>query len=312
MQAFIDAYRKELLEVNNFKPDTVSNYVSCLEKYFHYAREELRINPLQSSARHLRQWMSRLKTQGLGRSRLIHHQAALKRFFAVLIRLNVLDHNPAEALFPLKKQKSECNQPIARETAVRLLRTINRSTWLDERNFMIISMLWALGLRIGELTTLTVGSFEPHHDPISVNGISDKCIGLLRVRGKGDKERVLFIVDQLYENLTAYLAHPDSPKHQAEPLFPTTLKNKALSPNRIQRIIKQLVRQAGIEERITPHVLRHTFATHMYEHDVPIDAIETMLGHGSADETSIYIHVPETKKQQALQRITIQRRKPCP
>lgn len=304
MQQYLKAYRQELLDVNNFKPDTVSNYVSCLSQYFEFVEQQFGINPLDSTPKHLRQWMSHLKKQNLGRSRLIHHQAAIKRFFAVLIKLRVLEHNPAEALFYIKKQKSDRNLPIAEETAIHLLRALKRTTWLDERNFMILSMLWALGLRISELTALTVDSFEPHHDPLN-------RIGLLRVPGKCNKERVLFVVDKLYDNLQAYLAHPESPKEDGKPMFPTTLKNKAISPNRVQKVIQQLRKIAHIKERITPHVLRHTFATHMYEHNVPVEAIEVMLGHGSTDETSIYIHVPEQKKQKALAKITINGSKKC-
>ncbi len=304
MQTFIEAYRKELLEVNNFSPTTVQNYVSCLGKYFCYAKALLKIDPLKTKSKHVRHWMSGLKRQGLGRSRLIHHQAALKRFFAVLIKLNVLKRNPAAALFHIKKQKSERNQPIPPQKALRLLRAIKRDTWLDERNFVMISLLWGLGLRVGELTSLKVESFEPDHDP-------QNKIGLLRVRGKGNKERALFVVDKLYDNVVAYLAHPESPKAEVLPMFPATLKNKALSVDRLQRIIKHLVRHANLKQRITPHVLRHSFATHLYERDVPVEAIEAMLGHSSTEETSIYIHVPETKKQQALEKLTIHGRTSC-
>lgn len=298
MQTYIDAYRKELLDVNNFASATVENYLSCLSRYFEFATEQLHINPLKTKSTHLKKWVAYLKEQKTCRSSLIHHQSALKRFFALLVRLKVVKRNPAEALFQIKKQKSELNQPVSQQMAVQLLRLIDRSTWLGERNFIIISLFWALGLRVSELTSLKVKSFEPEHDPMN-------RIGLLRVPGKGNKERPIFVVDKLYDNLSAYLQHPESPKSSDEPMFPTTLKNKAVSPNRIQRLMKQLLQTAGITERITPHVLRHTFATEMYQQDVPIDAIEAMLGHSTTDETSIYIHVPETKKQRALEKITI-------
>ncbi|MFQ5631458.1 MAG: tyrosine-type recombinase/integrase, partial [bacterium] len=104
------------------------------------------------------------------------------------------------------------------------------------------------------------------------------------------------------------LAHPDSPKQKSQPMFPIhNNQNKAVSPNRLQRKLKEIVSQAGIAERITAHVLRHSFATHMYARGVPISAIEAMLGHDSTDETSIYIHVPESNKQQALKKIAIEK-----
>ena len=309
MQTLIKLFRKELADIAGFAADTASNYMSCLNKFFSYASGHLKIDPLKASPRHLVGWMTDLKQQGLSRSRLAHHKSALKHFFGLMVKLGKLPYNPAEALFTIRKKKSELNQPISADTAFKLLRSMKQNTWLDERNFMIISMLWALGLRISELTTLKVGSFEPLHDPES-NTCPEQSrrIGLLRVRGKGKKERALFVVDKLYTNLVAYLTQLQSPKQNHLPLFPThNNKNKHLSSDRVQRMLKENIHQAGITERITPHVLRHSFATHMYEADVPTPAIEAMLGHATTDETSIYIHVPKARKQQALQRITIAR-----
>ncbi len=166
---------------------------------------------------------------------------------------------------------------------------------------MIISMLWALGLRIAELTSLKVGSFEAEHEP-------ENKVGLLRVLGKGKKERALFVVDKLYSNLVGYLGHPETPKQMTSPMFPIpNNKGKQLSTDRARGMMKEVTREAGIKLRITPHVLRHSFATHMYSNGVPVEAIEAMLGHTTTDETSIYIHVPKTRKKQALAKITIER-----
>ena len=301
MQNLIDAYWTALYDVAGYAFATLENYVRCLEKYFDYAENKLRIDPLNADPKHLLKWMTHLKSRpgGMSRSTLTHHKSALTHFFALLVRLGKREHNPAEALFTIRKKKSELNQPISEEAAFKLLHSLKRDTWIDERNFMILSILWALGLRIGELTSLRVGSFEPEHDP-------ENQIGLLRVRGKGNKERALFVVDKLYQNLVNYLAHPDSPKHPSQPLFPVhNDKDKPVSQNRLQRKFQQIVQEASIAERITAHVLRHSFATHMYSRGVPVAAIEAMLGHDSTDETSIYIHVPKERKQQALAQIKI-------
>jgi len=206
-------------------------------------------------------------------------------------------------LFPIRRQKSDKNQPIDTEVALTLLRSIDRKSWQGERNFIIISFLWALGLRLNELVTLKVRDFEPYHDP-------EHRIGLLRIHGKGDKERALFVVDKLYDNLVNYLRHPQSPKGQAVPMFPNH-KKQALSKHRVQRMIVESTSKAGLEERITPHVLRHSFATEMYQQEVPPNAIQAMLGHNYLDESSIYIHVSDRQKKQALNNITIEGSQPC-
>ncbi len=180
MQTLMQTYHKELADVAGFAPDTASNYETCLGKFFDFATHQLNIAPLQADGRDLLKWMTHLKQQDLSPSRLMHHKSALKYFFGLALKLGKLPYNPAETLFTIRKKKSDLNQPISTETAFKLLRLMKRNTWLDERNFMIISMLWALGLRISELTALKIGSFEPLHNP-------ESNIGLLRVLGKGKK-----------------------------------------------------------------------------------------------------------------------------
>jgi len=296
MQSIIEQFRKELLQVATFKDKTVQNYVSIIYKYFDYVKQEFNVDPIQAEPFHLRQWLTVNKAK-VSNSRLSHHRASLRNFYAFVQRLGIREDDPAEALFPIRKQNSNRNQPIESETALKLLRSIDRQSWRGERNFMIISLLWALGLRLNELVTLKVCNFEPNHDP-------NNKIGLLRIHGKGDKERALFVVDKLYENLVNYLNHPKSPKGKAAPMF-ATQKNQAVSKDRVQSMIHQSARKAGIAERITPHVLRHSFATEMYNQQVPLKAIQAILGHDNLAESSIYIHVSDKVKKQALIQIAI-------
>nr|WP_232507947.1 tyrosine-type recombinase/integrase [Desulfobacula toluolica] len=122
---------------------------------------------------------------------------------------------------------------------------------MESRNDFILSLLWALGLRVSELTRLVIGSFEPGHG---------SKIGLLREKGKNKKQRALFVVYKLYDNLVAYLAHPKTLKFKKDPMFPIE-KGTAISTDRVQIKLRQYCKKAGITERITPHVLRHSFAT---------------------------------------------------
>jgi len=130
-----------------------------------------------------------------------------------------------------------------------------------------------------------------------------KKIGTLRIKGKNKKERVLFVVDKLYTTFTQYLAHKDSPKMGKDFLFPG--KQNSISKDRVRNMIKEYTKKAGIKERITPHVLRHSFATEMYHNKVPLEAIRDMMGHCSIAETSLYIHVSDELKKNALEHITI-------
>ena len=296
MRAFIDEYKKELLEIATFEEKTVQNYTSCLIAYFEYAKKELGVDPLQTKGSHMYKWLETLKRKGLSGSRLQHHRSALKTFFAFLVKMKIIKHNPADTLPLIRKIKSEKNQPISKQVASELLSTIDQTRWRGKRNFLIIAILWALGLRLNELTSLRIEDFEVDH-------AKRQKTALLRIRGKNKKQRALFVVDKLYDAMINYLAHPDSPRKKKDSLFPT--KNGPISGDRVQRMIKEYVQKAQISARITPHVLRHSFATEMYHQKVPLSAIQAMMGHVSIDETAIYIHVSDQLQQKALESISI-------
>ncbi len=129
----------------------------------------------------------------------------------------------------------------------------------------------------------------------------------MRVCGKNKKQRALFVVDKLYDVLTDYLKDPESPRKKNAPLF-AIQSGTAISNNRVLKMIKEYSVKAGIKERITPHVLRHSFATEMYHQGVPLSGIQTMLGHCTKAETAIYVHVSDQLQKQALEQITIEGR----
>jgi len=298
MIALIDTFHKELSHIRELAESTVENYTYTIVDYCDYAKNILKIDPVYSKGQHILKWLEDVRKKGIGNSRLKNHSVALKTFFALLVKLGMNKKNPADALPQVRKTLSDRNKPIPKKVAYRLLRSIDQSTWHGKRNYLIIAMLWALGLRVGELTSLKVKSFEPDHDP-------ENKIGLLRVRGKNRQQRALFVVDKLYDNLTNYLNPPRSPKNKNAPLFPIEA-GTAISTDRVRRLIKNYAIAAGIKNRITPHVLRHSFATDMYHQGVPLEAIQTMMGHSKKTETSIYIHVSDQFQKQALEQITIE------
>jgi integrase/recombinase XerD len=305
MDTIIEQYRKELLQLAIYQDDTARNYISCIYKYIEFANNHLNIEPFNTTPNHLKQWIIYLKKSDVSNSRMTHHKSALTGFFTFLMNMNLIDHNPTDCLFPIRRSTSDRNQPIDVDTAYQLLKSIDQTNWIGQRNFMIISFLWALGLRRAELTNLRVKDFDPHYDP-------QNKIGLLIVHGKGRKQRALFIVDKLYDKLIDYLARPVSPTHlnkkcnpKYKPIFPGR-NGATITGDHILKIVRQAAQKAGIEQRITPHVLRHSFATEMYLQQVPLNDIQDVMGHETEAETAIYIHVPEKLKKQALEIITIE------
>jgi len=292
MKNIIDIFQKELLDVEGLAGTTVETYISSVSAFCEFAGKICLIDPLDARGHHFLDWFQAIKST-ISSSRLRQHQFGIKKFFGFLEKRGIIRKNPAASLSRLGGKYGEKHTAVPADTVFKLLGAVEQNSWMGKRNHLIISMLWCLGLRISELTSLTVGSFEPYHG---------KRIGLLRIRGKNKKQRVLFVVDRLYDELCAYLAQ--SLRTKKDPLFPTD-KGKPLSDNRIQKFFKEYGRKANLRVVVTPHRLRHSFATEMYRESVPFSAIQAMLGHTRKGETAVYVHVPDHMKQQALAQISI-------
>ena len=298
MIALIDQYRKELLKVNGFSPSTVETYTLSIKAFCHFAKYHLHINPINVNGPLLLKWILYLKNTGIGHSRIENHHYALKSFFAFLKKSGDISSNPAEALPLLITRRRQVTNPISTRQAFKLLDSFDQSTWHGLRNCTMVAVLWTLGLRTSELTKLKVRDFETGHG---------RRVGLLRIRGKNKKQRALFVVDRLFDTLIGYLNHRLSPQKKLAPLFPGQ-PNTAISNSRLQRIVKDQAKKVGIKAKVTPRVLRHAFATELYHQNVPLDAIQYMMGHDSIADTSIYVHVSDKFKQLALDKIHISRR----
>jgi len=299
MIALIDLYRKQLLKVNGFSPSTVETYTLNIKAFCRFAKNELQTDPPNVSGPQLLKWILYLKNTGIGHSRIESHHYALKSFYAFLKKSGDIASNPAQALPLLITRRRQVTKPISTRDAFKLLDSFDQSTWHGSRNYIMVAVLWTLGLRTSELTGLKVRDFETGHG---------KRIGLLRVRGKNKKQRALFVVDRLFNELTRYLIHPKAPNKKRSPLFQADTKTTAISNDRVQRIVREQAKKAGITAAVTPRVLRHSFATEMYHQNVPLSAIQAMMGHDSIADTSIYIHVSDKLKQLALDSILISRR----
>jgi integrase/recombinase XerD len=291
----LERYRREVLKLKGLANKTYRIYRSCLEQFFAYCQQELQTDPLSCGGRDLLCWLAELKQRDISNAHLIHYRQALCSFYSFLKKSGITKEDPAAHLFRIKKSRSERNHPVSATEVIRLLKAVDTATYEGQRDYLMISILWALGLRVSELLKLRLKDFKLI-DPTEKTA-------LLIIHGKGRKQRALFVVDKLFDYFIAYLNHPQTSKQTKALLFP----GKHDNPTDNSTILKRFQRYkqvAGLSCRINPQVLRHTFATEMYQGGVPVEAIQSMLGHGSLDETAIYIHVSEQKKQEALTLLT--------
>lgn len=199
--------------------------------------------------------------------------SALKSFFDYLVRSGLITLNPADAIsFP----KLEKTLPKAMEIddIFRLLDTMKRDSWMDRRNLAMFETFYSTGMRIGELHMLNIQDI-------------DYNAGLIRVLGKGNKTRIIPVGKSALDAIQTYRA--DLKKN-----YSAVFLNKnfgRLGRRSIRRILDKVVLECGLGLKISPHTLRHTFATHMLDSGADLRGIQEILGHASLSTTQAYTHV---------------------
>ena len=204
--------------------------------------------------------------------------AALRAYFRFRVRHGAMPRDPTEGL-PGPKTERRLPAPLSAEDCERLIEapSTRRSLLLGSRDRALFDLLYGTGLRVGELASLNVRDFDRDRREV-------------RVRGKGDKERVVPVPAQGHASLVAYLELRKRPGILAEPLF-LNARGSRLSERGIRVVLRRRLLEIGIARNATPHTLRHSYATHLLDADVDLRAIQELLGHERLSTTQRYTHV---------------------
>jgi len=219
------------------------------------------------------------KNSGLSAASLRITTVHLKIFFRWLALREKLVMDPAEPLLAPRPEQTLPETLHAQEIQT-LLDSIEASTPLGRRDIAILELFYSSGLRLSELCNLRLEML-------------DEKEGFIRVTGKGNKTRVVRVGSKALAAIADYLANERPAlvnKKTSSHLF-ISVRGTALSPDRIRQIVKQRAARAGIEQNIYPHLLRHSFATHLLEGGADLRVIQELLGHSDISTTQIYTHV---------------------
>ena len=264
----------------NHSAHTIEAYRLALDQFADYMRQaDIDMGAVGDlTTADIRPFLGYLHDCGLGVKSIRLKIAAVKSLFRFCVRRGIAACNPA---LPVPSPRQEKKLPSFLQPAEidRLLSSFDTSTPAGARDAAIAELLYSSGLRVGELTSLTVGHItgEP----------------LLRVVGKGRKERIIPIGSRAMASLQHYLAvrcllvHPP---FSGQALF-LSARGKPLSPAGVYRIIHNALAPVSDAGQKSPHVLRHSFATHLIDNGADIRAVSEMLGHASLSTTQIYTHV---------------------
>jgi len=224
-------------------------------------------------------FLSQRKKEGLNAASLRITTVHLKVFFRWLVQRGKLEMDPAEPLLAPRGDLSLPETLHAREVQ-RLLESIPQDQPLGRRDLAILELFYSSGLRLSELCKVRLETLDMDE-------------GFLRVTGKGGKTRIVRIGTKAREAIASYLSHERPSlvtKKTSSHLF-ISVRGGPLSPDRVRQIVKERAAHAGIEQNIYPHLLRHSFATHLLEGGADLRVIQELLGHADISTTQIYTHV---------------------
>jgi integrase/recombinase XerC len=285
MQEIYDRYIQYLEAEKNASHYTVRNYRDDLLDFLYFLKKK-KIDPLNETKvdRHvLRDYLSELVNRGIVKTSISRKLSAIRSFYRYLVREKIIPKNPIEQLSSPKLDK-RLPSFLTIEEVERLLNAPDLSTPLGQRDRALLELLYASGLRVSELVGLT-----PEQVDLESNEI--------RVLGKGSKERVVLMGEPAAAALKSYLKEGRTKllgKKRSQALF-LNRYGQRLPARSVQRLLEGHAKKAGIGKRVHPHMLRHTFATHMLDGGADLRVVQELLGHARLTSTQIYTHV--TKRQ---------------
>ncbi len=272
----IDAYLEHLTVIRGLAENTVQAYGSDLSFFRSYMEEHHgRLADLTEDVVLL--YLVHLRQKGLTGASVARNLSSLRGFFDFLVQDRRIAANPV-ALFDSPKLTRKLPEVLSRKDVLALLARPDTTDRLGFRDRTMLELLYAAGLRVSELVALALTDF-------------DAQAGLLRVLGKGAKERLVPLHDTAVTWLLDYLRH-------WRPLFgpkaETVFLNRSglgLSRQAVWKLIGRYAREAGIQRPVSPHTLRHSFATHLLEGGADLRTLQILLGHSDVMATEIYTHV---------------------
>jgi integrase/recombinase XerC len=283
MQEVFDKYINYLKAERNASPYTVRNYTHDLLSFFSYLGSQKITSLNEVDKRTLRGYLSQLVKDGFAKISISRKLSAIRSFYRYLLREKLVASSPVATTSSPKLDK-RLPDFLTPEETVRLLEAPDLATPQGQRGRALMELLYASGLRVSELVSLDL-------EQINLN------TGEIRVWGKGAKERVVLMGKPAAVALSVYLSQ-GRPQLLGEKRSHSLLVNRdggRLTERSIQRNLTKYARAAGISKRVHPHMLRHTFATHLLDGGADLRVVQELLGHASLTSTQIYTHV--TKSQ---------------
>lgn len=272
-QAYLQGYQSYLAHEKRLSKHTCENYLRDVRQFLELASE----TPLeQLQIHHVRRFVAQLHSRGLDGKSLARMLSAWRGFYKYLARDHHFTHNPCLGMRAPKSAK-KLPQALSPDEASKLV-SMSSETPLGVRDKAIFELFYSSGLRLSELVELRLENL-------------DLAAGEVRVTGKGNKTRIVPVGKFAIDAIQAWLAIRAGMAQAQETTIFLGKQGKPLSPRSVQYRIKEWALKQGLTGNVHPHILRHSFATHLLQSSGDLRAVQEMLGHASISTTQVYTHL---------------------
>ena len=283
--AIIEKFVSYLLSERRYSPLTVRNYSRDIEDFIAWgsAASEVEFSLREARGEDVRNWEMHLSDERKLKPQTINRMvASLRSLYRYLLQRQIVSKNIFVQVQSMRTSSRlpkfvPANKMIG--VVDTILERLQQGEWREQRDALMVLMMYGCGLRLAELIGVDVEDFDDE-------------FRTLKVRGKGDKERVVPLVGRISREVKCYLEKNSSQKicKSSENALFLSKQGTRISRSDVQRSVARLLRECGVDGKTSPHVLRHTFATHLLNDGADLRAIQELMGHSSLRSTQIYAH----------------------
>lgn len=281
----IREYKQYLIVEKGSSKNTVFAYIRDILDFHNFVYETMNIDNVEDITKeHVEMYLKDISGT-LSNSTISRRLVSLRNYYIFLVKENITRKN-IMSQFDMPKGKKYLPTVLSEKEISQLLESIAIVDATSSRNRCMVETLYATGFRVSELLSLTLSQINIQ-------------MGYIKTIGKGDKERIVPITEYLGKLLKDYIANYREGflKDKDTSIVFLTIHGKAMSRDNFYHILEKIVKNSCISKHCSPHTLRHTFATHLLEHDADLRSIQEMLGHSDISTTTIYTHISNTKLQ---------------
>ncbi|MFH0771721.1 MAG: tyrosine recombinase XerC [Candidatus Omnitrophota bacterium] len=285
IERYIDKFLRYLEIERNVSSHTTLNYKIDLRSLSDFLGE---ISLERVDYTVLRRYLAHLKEANLSKVSMARKIASIRSFFKFLCREGIVKVSPAAALSAPKRDK-HLPKFLDESEVTKLIESPAGDSEAALRDRAILETLYSSGIRVSELVGLDINRI-------------DQIGGVLKVYGKGKKERIVPIGDRALQAIRVYLLKRRVSKPGSDNVFLLNKSGRRITDRSIRRIINKYILMTSIKEKISPHTLRHCFATHLLDHGADLRSVQELLGHANLSTTQIYTHVTTERLKSAYEK----------